>query len=256
MVVRKIGRLGNHLYRVLAISNIAENNNYKCYYDDLYEINKLGITPPSGELENDSGLMLTVNNYTKYINQQIPTGRPSLATRDENCFLQTTNISNHVVNYLNLKYKNTIIEHNKYKHRYNNNTDLLVHVRLGDTANFAPPVEYFINTIKTFNYSKLYIATDGPRHNYIKVLTKQYPHAELLELEPVETLMFGSTCKYKILSNGTFSAFLGYLGFYTEKTIYPVDLDTSRISPCFPAGERWAYNLSIFQQKGWAAHTI
>ena len=41
-------------------------------------------------------------------------------------------------------------------------------------------------------------------------------HIAFLNINPIETIQFGSTCKNIILSHGSFSAVIGYLGFYSN----------------------------------------
>jgi hypothetical protein len=39
-------------------------------------------------------------------------------------------------------------------------------------------------------------------------------------MDDVETLQFASTCKHLVLSHGSYSAMMGYLGFMTETVFY------------------------------------
>ena len=39
-------------------------------------------------------------------------------------------------------------------------------------------------------------------------------------MDPVKTIQFGSTCKHIVLSHGSFSAMIGYLGFFSQ-VYYP-----------------------------------
>jgi hypothetical protein len=70
------------------------------------------------------------------------------------------------------------------------------------------------------NFDTLYIASDDLNHSIIKNIMDVYPNSKKIELNEVETIQFGSTNKYLVLSPGTFSAVIGYLS--TSHTIlYP-----------------------------------
>ena len=105
---------------------------------------------------------------------------------------------------------------NPFKDRYNNNEDVFIHIRLGDVAKYNPGIDYYVKAIEKLTYKNLYVASDSLNHELIKELTKIYPNIILVDKTPVETIQFGSTSKFIILSAGTFSAMIGYLGFYSE----------------------------------------
>ena len=67
-------------------------------------------------------------------------------------------------------------------------------------------------------YNNIYISSDDFNSELIKNVKKKYPKIIFINKDPIETIQFGSTCKFIILSHGTFSAIIGYLAFYS--TIY------------------------------------
>ena len=69
-------------------------------------------------------------------------------------------------------------------------------------------------------YDNIYLASDSLNHSIIKDILKEYPSIKLIDYDEVETIQYGSTCKNVILSQGTFSAIIGYLSFYS-KVFYP-----------------------------------
>jgi hypothetical protein len=84
-----------------------------------------------------------------------------------------------------------------------------------------------LNTIKKIGFNKLYIATDDTSHEIIKNITSEYNLAEIVNLNDINTIQFGSTCKNIILSQGTYSAMIGYLAFFSN--IYYTILDEVNI---------------------------
>ena len=136
--------------------------------------------------------------------------------------------------------KSNIIKKNKFKERYNNNNDLFIHIRLGDVAHFNPGVDYYLKAIKELkNFDNIYIASDTLTHDIIKKIIKEYPQANLIDYNEVETIQFGSTCKNIILSHGSFSAIIGILSYYSNVYYPKIEKDKT-----------W-YDIGMFSIKGW-----
>ena len=51
----------------------------------------------------------------------------------------------------------------------------------------------------------------------LKLLKMKY-NLKIIDYDEVNTIMFGSTCKHIVLSNGTFSWLIGFLAYYS--TVY------------------------------------
>ena len=154
-------------------------------------------------------------------------------------FFQQQEIIDVIFKYLRSnKVKESIINKNPFKTRYNNNNDLFIHIRLGDLKDFNPGIEYYLKAIKKISFDKLYIGSDSLDHEIIHKLKTFYPKVNLVDKSPIETIQFGSTCRNLILTTGSFSAIIGYLGFFTENIYYstlsrpwyggPWDLYTNR----------------------------
>jgi hypothetical protein len=50
------------------------------------------------------------------------------------------------------------------------------------------------------DFEKLYIATDEINHNVIKLILQNFPNSIIVNLNDINTIQFGSTCKNIILS--------------------------------------------------------
>jgi hypothetical protein len=208
------GRLCNQIFRNIAVSLIAEKNNLYVNYANYNAIIALGIPLFVGTMKYDNEIILNEDNYFEILNSKIVN---NLNANDN--YFQTKEISNVIYNYLNT-HKLSIININPFTNRYNNNNDLFIHIRLDDAAHNNPGINYYLNTIKTINYTNLYIATDQSSHQIIKDLVKEYPDANLINYNEIITIQFGSTCKHIILSHGSFSAIIGYLSFCSN-VYYP-----------------------------------
>jgi hypothetical protein len=211
------GRLGNQIIRNLAVSLLAEKHNLKVDYYNKDLINKLGIELFSGSNSYKNIKVLTDDNYFDIYNSD---NLNSNLNPNKNYF-QTTKITNLLYNYLREdKIKSNIIGSNPFKHRYKNNNDLFIHIRLTDAANFNPGITYYINAIKKINFDALYISTDDKNNYMVKKLLKIYRKSELIDFGEIHTFQFASTCKHIILSHGSFSATIGYLSFFSN-VYYP-----------------------------------
>ena len=218
------GRLGNQIIRNLAVSLLAEKHNLKVQYFNENLINKLGINLFSGENVYDTIQSLTDDNYFNIYN----CGNLNYNLNPNNNFFQTKEITNFLYDYLHTDIiKTNIIENNPFKERYEINNDLFIHIRLADVAHHNPGLNYYLNTIKTINFDNLYISTDDDNHNIVKELLQLYPTTKLIYYDEINTFQFASTCKYIILSHGSFSAVIGYLSFFSN--IYYPEYDLNKI---------------------------
>lgn len=116
----------------------------------------------------------------------------------------------------------TISKFLKYKDKIFNKIDteegLFVHVRLGDIANNFPAgrscdIGYYekcLNNIKQ-NKGPRFISSDSPSNKIVIDLIDKF-NLELFQAPPEETIIFASKFKNKILSLGTFSWWIGFLG--------------------------------------------
>lgn len=212
------GRLGNQIIRNLAVNLIAKKYNLKVDYYNLNLISQLGIELFSGDNDYSNTIDLTNNNYFEIYNSQFLNNN----LNPNNNFFQTKEITNLLYSHLHEdEIKLNIISKNEFKERYNSNNDIFIHIRLGDVAYLNPGLNYYLKAIKNIeNYYNLYISSDTLNSNIIHEIIKEYPNAKIISSNEIQTIKFASTCKYIILSHGSFSAIIGYLAFYSN-VYYP-----------------------------------
>lgn len=231
-----IGRLGNQIIRNLAVSLIAEKFNLHVIYCHHELISKLGISLFVGTNKYINTYQLNNDNYFSILNSKEHTSN----VNPNRAFFQTNEITNLIFKYLRKSDNNIhIINKNPYRERYKNNKDLFIHIRLTDAATSNPGLNYYLNTIKKIKHDYIFIATDEVNHSIIKEIKKLYPNAIILDYDEINTIQFGSTCKNIILSNGSFSAVIGYLAFFS--TVY---------YPTYPIKKEW-WHGDMFSNKGW-----
>jgi hypothetical protein len=108
---------------------------------------------------------------------------------------------------------------------YKNNSEQLsnytfVHIRLGDIKNIMSlDYEYYEEAINLLDNDKVLIASDSPDDEIVLKLKKRY-NAEIFSSNEENTILMGANCKNKVLSLGTFSWWIGFLGdtFWRNQT--------------------------------------
>lgn len=238
--VGKRGRLGNHIFRNLAVSMFAEKFDLYVDYYNYNLIKMLGIELFVGNKKHSETIDLTDENYFElYENENL-----EYNLNPDMYYYQTKDISIFLHKYLHKdEIMWNIINVNPYKNRYNTNNDLYMHIRLGDVANLNPGINYYMKTIQSIQFNHLYISTDSIRHPIIRYIRQKYPKAIIVNVNEVKTIQFASTCKHIILSHGTFSAIIGYLAFFS--TIHYPEYIEDKI-----------WYGDIFSIDGWIKHSI
>jgi sporulation protein YlmC with PRC-barrel domain len=178
---------------------------------------QLGIDLFIGTQRYDKTVSLTDTNYFSIYDQKI---RYNLNPNKD--YFQTKEIIQIVYKHIQ-SIKNNIIVNNPFKVRYQRNNDVCVDIRFTDAGQFNPGAQYYLNTLSSLSFDRLYVSTDDPTSSIITQILQKYPRAVLFNLDEVQSIQFASTCKYVVLSNGSFSAVIGYLAFFS--TVYYCKID-------------------------------
>ena len=222
------GRFGNHFFRNMVAHLISIKNNIKFNYSFYEKFKKLGIiffihgnnNPTSqNSLEiNDKNFMDYINRTNFINNNAFNVNKGYFQTREFCHYLKSIFYTSDNI------YKNNILNSNIFKQRYNKNNDLYIHVRIGDliwNKDFYNPFDYYDKALQKVDYfNKGYISTDSPEHEICVKLINKY-NLELINYDEVETIMFASTCKNIVLSQGTFSWLIGFLSFNYSNVYFP-----------------------------------
>jgi len=209
------GRLGNQIFRNLAVSLIAEKNDLYVDYSYYEVIKQLGIDLFIGKNKFNSKKDLTDDNYSIFYNNLSLT--TNLNMTGDYSYFQSKYISNLIYHYLHSdKIKENIIKKNQFEERYNNNNDLFIHIRLGDIERFNPGITYYMKAISCSSFDNIYVSSDSIDHVIIKQIVEKYPNTIIIDYDEIKTFQFASTCKNIILSHGSFSAIIGYLSFFSN----------------------------------------
>lgn len=230
------GRLGNHIIKYISCSIICKKHNlfvdynYKNDEKFLNQIEKLGILLFSGENKYENIINVTDNNWYNIFDNPNINSNINLVFHN---FFQKKIITDEIHKYLHdEEIMNHYINSNSYKKRFNNNNDCFIHIRLGDLCrhvkhlNLNTIFKYYIYILNSINVDNIYISSDSPHHNKIKELLDLYSNSLIIHYNEVDTIHFGSTCKYVILSQGSFSAVIGYLSYYSNVYYYIPDNNT------------------------------
>lgn len=207
------GRLCNQIIRNLALSLLATKYDLYVKYSNYENINnKLGIELFVGNNKYDKTISINCNNYMNYFNNKIENNANFNFMND---YFQneeiTTTLHSHLMNAME-----NIIDKNPYKERYKQNNDIFLHIRLTDAKEWNVGLDYYIHCINLLKYDNIYIGSDNFNDNLIQKIKTLYPNVIFFNKNPIETIQFGSTCKNIILSHGSFSAVIGYLGFFSN----------------------------------------
>lgn len=188
------GRLGNNLFQYFTglilsnkfnqkISNILPNN--------IFKHNLI-----NNDIEYSNDLIVNDDNILDIIQEERVNGNLIL-----NGFFQKRNLLKYFL---------------QSEHIQNNNEKIVegsfVHVRIGDLSDDATrycKIEYYEKALEGLNGG--YISSDSPNHEIVKRLSNEF-NLEVFQNSPENTLIFGSQFENKILSLGTFSWWIGFLG--------------------------------------------
>uniref|UniRef100_A0A6C0JIA3 Glycosyltransferase n=1 Tax=viral metagenome TaxID=1070528 RepID=A0A6C0JIA3_9ZZZZ len=210
------GRLGNGFFVGMAVHFIAKKSNLKFSYKYGNKFKKLGIELFSGEKTFDETISLKDTNFFGLVLSEEPIYKNIHIVNDVWC--QTKEFSFFLKEHFEKPENKTIfINANDCSHRYKNNTDVFVHVRLGDIISHKKihPFEYYDNALSGLKFENGFISSDTLDHPICLQLIEKYG-LQRLQSNEEDTIAFGSTCKYLVLSSGTFSWMIGLFGYFSE----------------------------------------
>lgn len=216
--INSAGGFCNHVIRNIFCSIFAKKHDIVFTYSYYNEIKELGIELyTSGKKYYSNNIKVNDNeHFFKLLNKTSLNYNIFVLE----CFFQSPEYANYLREYLSSEdIKQNIINKNIFNDRYNKNNDLFIHVRLSDAVQYNHGFDYYDNVLQELEFENGFISSDEIDHEICSSLIKKY-NLQVIQYNEVQTIMFGSTCKYIVLSNGTFSWMIGILGWFS-KIFYP-----------------------------------
>jgi hypothetical protein len=213
------GRFGNCFFTGMALHFIAKKNNLKSKYKMQHKFENMGIDFFIGEETYDETVSLNDKNFMDFIIGDTIYKNISIKN---NVWCQTKYFAWFLRDYFNEPHqKEKIINKNIHKSRYKKNNDVYVHIRLGDIIkhDYHQPFEYYDKILEKLDFENGFFSSDTPDHPICQELSKKY-NLKIYQDNDEKTVMFASTCKYLVLSSGTYSWMIGFFGFFS-KVYYP-----------------------------------
>jgi hypothetical protein len=198
------GRFGNNLLQYCAALVFAKKFNLKL--NSNLSDNYFNLPSSDGESIQTPIIEINDENFIQYLKKE-------------------KNVGNFVFNgYFQIKefildYCNEI--KNFFKLTYENFPNkVFVSYRIGDIGGLRQmlPLEYYDETLSKLNIDGGYITTDTPTHPNINYLSKKYG-LTLYQNTPSETINFGKNFDNIVLSEGSFSWWIGFLS-QTDNVYY------------------------------------
>jgi hypothetical protein len=200
------GRLGNILLINAGASIISKKYNLKV---QNYNFSDKSINFYDGDRENENFITLNDSNVFKFLQENEDIHHGIIV----DCYFQTSEFI--------LKYFKQIKEMFSYCKIKEMQDNLFIHVRLGDVIHLNPGLEYYSYCIENSNFKDGYISSDSPEHPIVLNLIKKYNLKLYNNNNILDTIFFASSFDNLILSNGTFSWWIGFLS--NQKNIfYPI----------------------------------
>lgn len=227
------GRLGNQLFRNIVVSFIAKKFDLNVYYDPNYYtiIQQLGIDLYSGKKNSTQLFFLNNDNIAYMLTDAESDIDVDFVITHNFSYFQIPEVCFYMKAHLDWS---KIYNANKYKDRFNSNNDLYVHVRLDDVTGANPGLEYYDKTIGNITFAQGYISSDSPDHPIVKTLMDKY-NLRYYDADTLDTLWFASSCKNIVLSNGTYSWFMGF--FSQNANVYWPEIK-----------EKWHGDIFVFPE--------
>ena len=219
------GRLGNKIFQNFVVSWLAERYNLRAHYEYAPQCASLGLQFfEAGERLQEGPEMLLTSGLLRELLQR-PAGAAlanTLVLSEQ--YYQEAWVAQRLLRAELPAQRLRVQQANPYRARYGANNDTIIHLRLGDLP-YPAALEQYTAALQAVGSAgrggRVYITSDSREHAMVKALSARLGGAsEVLDLEEVRTLQCGSTCRFLVLSEGTFSWLMGALAYEAENITY------------------------------------
>jgi hypothetical protein len=199
------GRLGNNLFQYIAAYIFAKKFNLKISSDIVP--NNFDLPSLVGDITNDIVINVDDTNFMLLLESET----------------LTTAHYRFIGYYQNkdfiLKYHKEIKSLFNLKYTTVPNDEVFVAYRLGDIDGERSmlPIEYYQDALRTINVKSGYITSDTPSHPNVLQLIDEF-NLKLYNDSPLETINFAKNFNHLVLSEGSFSWWMGFLSL--AKNVY------------------------------------
>jgi hypothetical protein len=203
VLINYLGRLGNNMLQYSAAKIFSNKFKIKLITQPISgEINFIDLIKPNDDTDFEvySGKTIIVNNQNILDILSKESCEPAIYIFDD--FFQ---IKDFIINYTedikNLFYNNV-----------GNVDKVFVHYRIGDIEFLKNmlPLDYYVEALEKIGAYGGVIASDSPDHENVKILSDRFK-LEILKATPLDTIVLGSKYNNLVLSEGTFSWWIGVL---------------------------------------------
>lgn len=192
------GRLGNNLFQYIAAYIFAKKFNFSLISNVIE--NYFNLPQSTGLVYKNNPFIVNDSNFLNLLNSD------SIEPRHYK-FDGFFQLKDFVLNY-----KEEIKSLFELSYNEINKNEVFVVYRIGDIEGVRQtlPIEFYRECLKKISFEKGYISSDSPHHPNVISLSKEF-NLTIYNNPPLETINFGKNFNNLILSEGSFSWWIGFL---------------------------------------------
>ena len=220
------GRFCNQVIRSSFASILAKKLDLAVEYAYGAELGRLGLEIFNGSVVLPGEFTPTTDGAVLDILEgRAPPATTKYSFNNDDCYFQGKPQTAFLREWIKSQ-EDKIRAANPFAGRYRNNSEVFLHVRLGDVPAFSPGIDFFRAALGRVGPQITgCISSDSPGHPLVQQLVSEYPGLQVVHTgDLVQIIQFASTFAHVVLSHGSFSAVIGFLAF--DSTVYYAPYNT------------------------------